>query len=255
MLLSCAVFSGTSTVPDRVEKFIHSKAHLVEKGVFTKMDALEKELSKTSIDYLLVDAASIGNALPGLITRFAHQVRIVLVDEGGLFAVQGLSGIDADDSAEKFKRKNQAALSGSIQIELEGPVLQRLKQQLDAGQSSLRFAIDGLAEESSQRDAIYVRHESKIIRIALHDLGFVEAQKDYVVLNTTHGELRILGSMKRIVAELGEREYYRVHRSFIVRLDRILRIEGEDLYLAGFEKPVPIGPSYRSQLLKTLRLL
>ena len=100
-----------------------------------------------------------------------------------------------------------------------------------------------------------MRHESKIIRIALHDLGFVEAQKDYVVLNTTQGELRILGSMKRIVAELGEREYYRVHRSFIVRLDRILRIEGEDLYLAGFEKPVPIGPSYRSQLLKTLRLL
>jgi hypothetical protein len=255
MLLSCVVFSDTSTVPDRVAHYIKAQTHLVEKGVFSRMDALEKELSSKSIDYLLVDSTTVGNSLPGLIARFADSIRIVLVDENGLYAVQSVSGIDLDDSTDRSKRKGASGIGGNIQVELEGPVLQRLRQQLDAGQSSVKIALQGAGQESAQRDAIYVRHESRIIRIPLQDLGFVEAQKDYVILNTSQSEHKILGSMKRIVAELGEQDYYRVHRSFIVRLDRIDRIEGEDLYLSGFEKPVPIGPSYRSQLLKTLRLL
>lgn len=254
MLQSCVVFSDTSTVSEQVAQYLKSQTHLVEKGVFSQMDVLERELSSKSVDYLLVDSATIGIHLPSLLSRFADLVRIVLVDAQGIYAVQHLPSLDPSE-VEKSSRKGLPGLPGNIEIELEGPVLQQIQQHLDAGQTKLRFAIHGGASVSSPRDAIYFRHESRILRIALVDLGFVEAQKDYVVLNTSQGEHRILGSMKRIVAELGEQDYYRVHRSFIVRIDRIERIEGEDLYLRGFEKPVPIGPSYRSQLLKTLRLL
>jgi DNA-binding LytR/AlgR family response regulator len=219
MLVTCVVFSDTSTVPDQVAQYLSSQPHIVERGVYTRMDDLEHALSSQSIDYILLDSGAAGKSLGALMARFAEVVRIVLVDGGGLFAVQTLPGLESDGGNEKPKRKSNEGTERLIP------------------------------------NAIYVRYDSRILRIALPDLGFVEAQKDYVVLNTLTGEHRILGSMKRIVSELGERDYYRIHRSFIVRLDRIERIEGEDLYLIGFEKPVPIGPSYRSQLLKTLRIL
>ena len=108
---------------------------------------------------------------------------------------------------------------------------------------------------SLDKAAIYVRFESRISRIALTDLIYVEAQKDYVELNTATQSFRILGSMKRIAAELGDVDFFRAHRSFIIRLDKIVYIEGENMQLAGAKELVPVGPSYRSPLLKSLRVL
>lgn len=100
-----------------------------------------------------------------------------------------------------------------------------------------------------------MRFESKIHRIALEDLYFVEAQKDYVVLHTQGGEYKILSSMKFMTEELGEVDFHRIHRSYIVRLDKISCMDGDELVLKGTDKKVPVGPSFRSPFLKGVRMV
>jgi DNA-binding LytR/AlgR family response regulator len=61
--------------------------------------------------------------------------------------------------------------------------------------------------------------------------------------------------MKDIEAKLPEAEFVRVHRSFIVRLDKITAIEGPNLILENDKKVIPIGGSYKDELGKRLNLV
>ena len=61
--------------------------------------------------------------------------------------------------------------------------------------------------------------------------------------------------MKDIEAKLPDNEFLRVHRSFIVRLDKILAIEQPNLILENDKKIIPIGGSYRDELARRLNLV
>ncbi len=47
----------------------------------------------------------------------------------------------------------------------------------------------------------------------------------------------------------------RIHRSYIVQLNAIHTIDNENVWLDSIETPIPIGPSYRKELLASLEIL
>jgi two-component system response regulator LytT len=59
--------------------------------------------------------------------------------------------------------------------------------------------------------------------------------------------------MKDIEAKMGTLEFIRVHRSFIVRLDKIIAIDFPNLILENDKKVIPIGGSYRDDLNNRIR--
>ena len=83
----------------------------------------------------------------------------------------------------------------------------------------------------------------------------IEALKDYVVINTLETRYTIHSTMKDIVSKLSPVQFIRVHRSFIVRLDKIAAIEYPNLQLEKDKKTVPIGGSFKEQLMEKLNLL
>ncbi len=84
---------------------------------------------------------------------------------------------------------------------------------------------------------------------------FIEALKDYVVINTLNTRYTIHSTMKDIEAKLPEADFMRVHRSFIVRIDKITAIEQPNLILENDKKVIPIGGSYKDELAKRLNLV
>ena len=61
--------------------------------------------------------------------------------------------------------------------------------------------------------------------------------------------------MKDIEKRLAPNEFMRVHRSFIVRIDKIVAIENHNLLLEKDKKSVPIGGSYKDELLQRLNMV
>jgi DNA-binding LytR/AlgR family response regulator len=104
-------------------------------------------------------------------------------------------------------------------------------------------------------DSIYVRTESCIKRIRLSELLVVEAQKDYLNLVTATGTFRVLKSLKKFEKHLHPQIHQRIHRSFIVQVAAIHTIENEQVWLDDLDFPIPIGPSYRKDLLANLEVL
>jgi len=95
-----------------------------------------------------------------------------------------------------------------------------------------------------EKDSIYVRSDYKLNRLKFIDIFYVEALKDYVVIHTFE-MLRILPT----------NQFVRVHRSYIVRLEKIYSIKYPELVIEGKSKVLPIGGLYRKELYSRLNLL
>ncbi len=97
---------------------------------------------------------------------------------------------------------------------------------------------------------VFLRSGGELVRVDLRSVSRVEADKDYVRL---HGPgVRVLSSMKEMEARLPA-PFVRVHRSHIVRLDRVEAVAEAGVVVAG--DAVPVGASYRAALADRLPTL
>jgi len=110
-------------------------------------------------------------------------------------------------------------------------------------------------KESGGDDFIFVKSKSRLVKIKTEDIYYVEALKDYVVINTLDARYTIHSTMKDIVSKLSADHFIRVHRSFIVRVDKIASIEYPNLHLENDKKTIPIGGSFKDDLIKKLNLI
>jgi DNA-binding LytR/AlgR family response regulator len=103
--------------------------------------------------------------------------------------------------------------------------------------------------------SIFIRSNAKLVRVKSSEILFVEALKDYVIVQTSSERYTIHSTMKDILAKLPQTEFVRVHRSFIVRLDQIAAIDYPNLILEKDKKMIPIGGSYKDELIARINLL
>ena len=109
------------------------------------------------------------------------------------------------------------------------------------------------AVHTVDKDIFFIKNANSIIRIHKSDILWVEALGDYVTLNTGEGKFIIHTTMKSVEDKLSFQEYVRVHRSYIVRIDKIDSIE--DNSIACGEKLIPIARSYKDAVFKRLNML
>lgn len=118
-----------------------------------------------------------------------------------------------------------------------------------------RDLLYSLVEGKESRDFIFVKLNSRLVKLNTKDIYFIEALKDYVVINALDKRYTIHSTMKDIEKKLGDESFARVHRSFIVRLDKIASIEYPNLQLEKDKKLIPIGGSYKELLVKRINLI
>lgn len=104
-------------------------------------------------------------------------------------------------------------------------------------------------------DFVFVKSKGKLSKLNIKDIYYIEALKDYVIINTSDARYTVHSTMKEIEAKMKNSELVRVHRSFIVQLDKVIAIDYPNLILENNKKLIPIGRSYRDELNKRIRLV
>ena len=115
-----------------------------------------------------------------------------------------------------------------------------------------RDLLYSIVENKEASDIIFVKANSRLVKVKTQDIYYIEALKDYVVINTAGTRYTIHSTMKDINSKLPANEFVRVHRSFIVRLDKISAIEQNNLIIEDGKKVIPIGGSYKDDLGKKI---
>lgn len=118
-----------------------------------------------------------------------------------------------------------------------------------------RDSLVALSENKELEGVIFVKSNSRMIKVKTVDILFVEALKDYVIICTQEAKYIIHSTMKDIEKKLPKGEFQRIHRSYIVRLDKITAIEQPNVVIEGAKKILPIGGSYKEELFKRINLV
>jgi DNA-binding LytR/AlgR family response regulator len=118
-----------------------------------------------------------------------------------------------------------------------------------------RDMLFSVVENKENKDFIFVKSKSRLIKLNIVDIFYIEALKDYVVINTGTTRYTIHSTMKDIQEKMPSEFFIRVHRSFIIRLDKISQIEMPNIILEENKKIIPIGGSYKDDLYKRLNLV
>lgn len=98
------------------------------------------------------------------------------------------------------------------------------------------------------QQSLFVKSDYKLLRINYDEILYVEGLKDYVkiYLTTTPRPILSLTSMKSIESHLPANLFLRIHRSFVVNMERITAIERGNVLIG--EKSLPISDSYRDKV-------
>lgn len=101
---------------------------------------------------------------------------------------------------------------------------------------------------------LYIKKDSRLVHINERDIIYVEALADYVTIHCINKEKHtILSTMKSVEFKLSSDDFVRIHRSYIIRLDRIREIEDETVLIG--DKILPISRSQKPILFQKLFLL
>jgi two-component system LytT family response regulator len=98
------------------------------------------------------------------------------------------------------------------------------------------------------QDFIFVKTEHKIQKIELDDILYIEGLKDYISIYTKTERIITLQNMKKMEETLPSHEFIRVHKSYIIALDKIESIERSRITICS--KIIPIGDTYRDEFFK-----
>ncbi len=122
------------------------------------------------------------------------------------------------------------------------------QKALDWFEMKKRAEASTTAANKNSVDSIYVKSDYKLIRIELSKLLYVEGLKDYVKMVVDQEPKPILSLMNigRVEELLPSDDFIRVHRSFIVRKDKINVIERNRIIFG--KEAIPIGDIYKSAL-------
>lgn len=103
--------------------------------------------------------------------------------------------------------------------------------------------------DNSPNRFLYVRSEYALVKIPINEIVYIETLDDYIKIHQP-GKKPVLTimSMKAVMEKLPQDEFIRVHRSYIVPINRIESVRGKVISLGTAE--VPIGTKYEEAFFK-----
>ena len=102
-------------------------------------------------------------------------------------------------------------------------------------------------------DYIFVNINHRLIRLTINEINIIQSDKNYILITTDTETHKVNISLKKIQQRLPLKSFFRVHKSYIVNLNKIVDIEDRTIVIQ--KNVVPIGNKYWMNLKNRLNLI
>lgn len=114
-------------------------------------------------------------------------------------------------------------------------------------------AFNAVSTQNDDDGIIFVKSDYKIVRIVTESISYIEAMSEYlrITCEDKNKPVIVLLSMKKIEEHLPSSMFMRIHRSFIINLNKIIEIKKNHVVLDG-DVSLPIGDNYKDAFMNYL---
>jgi len=195
---------------------------------------------------LLELVATFDNALDAFAFLKKNTVGLIFLDInlGELSGIQLLESININSDVIITTAYPEFALKGydlSVTDYLLKPfTFERFLQAVDKVQQSLEKK-----EPQQGKDYFFVKTENRLEKIFFRDILFIEGMRDYRKIHTSHKKIMTLQKFSELEAVLPESVVCRVHKSYMVSINKIDSIEKDIIHIS--QTVIPVSETYRSK--------
>ena len=135
-----------------------------------------------------------------------------------------------------------------------------LKSAIEIAQKKFEYRLEGIetiAESSADlvfKHSFFIRKNKHLYKIVVSDIKWVYSEGNYCFIVTENRKHVIKASLSKLYSKLPSNKFVRVHRSYLVMVSRIDNIDYGNNRLYIGENEIPIGRTYKADLVKRLNL-
>ena len=107
-------------------------------------------------------------------------------------------------------------------------------------------------QTTPQKRHLFIHSDYNLVKVNLNDIEYIEGLKDYVKINLTGREKPLLSrtTIKALELQLPADQFYRVHKSYIINVDYVMRIRRGKVMTMNYE--LPLSDNYRDMINKMI---
>lgn len=221
-MIRCIAIDDEYLALEVLENYISRLPFLELGGAFTHAVNALPALNSGGIDVLFLDIEMPDINGLDFIKTLNRQPLVIFTTAYDQFAVRGFE-VNAVDYLVK-----------PISFERFVAAVQKVQQRLGT-------------QTTEDQHYLFIRSDHKNIRIDFDELLYIEGRKDFVSLHTRTQTVDTLLSITALLEKLPAGRFTRVHRSFVVALDKIDSVERGQVIIGTTR--IPIGDQYRDELM------
>lgn len=225
----------------------------------------DNKLALTAIKHLISDVdflslkAECTNPVDAFNTLQKESIDLVFLD----VEMPGMTGIELIKNLEKrpiiiliTSKKDYAVEAFELNVAdyiIKPVTLSRFMLAVSRAKELFEFNNERVKMNGKGKDYIFVRSNSVLTKIQISDIVYIQALGDYVNIFTNDTRHTIHITLRGVEEKLPAGKFYRLHRSYLVSLDKVDGIEEGTAYVG--KHPLPIGEQYKKELLRKLNLI
>jgi DNA-binding LytR/AlgR family response regulator len=232
-MLNCLIIDDEPLARKGLKEYIADVDFLTLAGEFDSPLKATDALSKGQVHLLFLDIHMPRISGIDFLKTLQHPPLVIFTTAYPQYALEGfdLSVLDYLLKPISFDRFFKAVLKAKEHYEHRQPVTSTAQQ--------------GLKE-----DYIFIKADNKLVKLAYNDIIFAEALQNYVAIHTPDRKFITYLTFKSIEESLPADKFIKVHKSYLVAIDKITSIEGNEI-MAGTNH-IPISRNLKDEVMDRL---
>ncbi len=107
----------------------------------------------------------------------------------------------------------------------------------------------------ASRDSFYIRTNNVLTRIRLTEIDWIQADGNYCEIHVQDKKYAARTSLKRLADMLPQDQFIQIHKSYIIRLDRIEKVDTNEHMISVNGISLPLGRTYKDKLMNRLNII
>lgn len=227
-MISCIIVEDERLAQDVIKSHLQKSGRFKLLGVYRNAREAEEALETQQVDLMFLDIQLPGMTGLNFLRSLSNPPLVVFTTAYPEYALESYEFNVIDYllkpiSYERFSKTIDRIIDGNI------------------------FKTTATEIKPFQRDHIFIRSNSKFLRVGFSDIIYIEGMKDYLKIHTIEHVIvthQTMGEMENI---LPSRQFIRIHKSYIVSIDHIKAVFGNSVDMA--KALLPIGLNYKEAVM------
>jgi len=242
MKTTCIIVEDIQIAADFLKKFCEKSGLVDVMGHFLNVPDALVFLDEHKPDLIFLDVEMPGANGFELLDSLTYSPKIILTTSKTEYAFDAFQ-YHVDDYLKKpftYKRFLESVQKVQAPLQTAAPLPEAA-------------TVPAVGTPPPDMDFLFIKAEEKLVRLKKDDILFMESMRDYVKFVTPGKTYITYSTLKSMEEKLAGPSFVKVHRSYIININKIDDIRGNTIYVQG--NAIPVGKGHKEELAARLNIL